>query len=344
VRKKSSLLGMTKQRARTLGFATVLAAASVTKSAAAQVHSPKAALVVTRGEGAQDCPDSATLAERVRTVAGASVIGAELDPAAIETWVQVAITRNFGGYSAQINTSGLRHGSRALEDLGPSCASLADAIAVTLAIFLDPYASALPAKMAQPAPTPPRPAELKAKPQQAADLPRRTRFFLNAGAGVALNLLHHALPLFVANAGLRLTPSWSLSLGGGYVLTDTVPSRGGEVELSLAFADLRGCGRAVGEAERAHLDWCLAARIGSLRGSGQSYTDSFSKRTAWLALAIGPEVVFPFTRSLSWILTGEAVLPVIRNGFDVQANGSRSLAFRPSAVGGSISLGVRGDL
>ena len=134
----------TKSFAAGIGLRLLVAAASGTSLAAAQTHSPRAALVVTRGEGAQDCPDSVLLAERVRAVAGASVISAELDSTRFETWVQVAITRNFGGYSAQISTSGARHGSRALDDLGPSCASLADAIAVTLAIFLDPYANVLP--------------------------------------------------------------------------------------------------------------------------------------------------------------------------------------------------------
>jgi hypothetical protein len=294
--------------------------------------------------GSQDCPDSAALAERVRGVAGANVISAELGPAPFETWVQVAVTRNFGGYSAQISTSGLRHGNRTLEDLGPSCASLADAIAVTLAIFLDPYANVPPPKAALPAVVPPSSPEPKAKPQSPAAPPHRSHFFLDAGAGITLNLLDHAMPVFAGNAGLHLTPSWSLSLGGGYVLTDTVASPGGEVELSLAYADLRGCGRALGASDRAHLDWCLAVMIGSLRGSGHGYADGASKGVAWSAMALGPDVIFPFTRSLSWILTGEAVLPLTRDGFDVQYQGSRSLAFRPSAVAGLISLGVRGDL
>ena len=152
------------------------------------------------------------------------------------------------------------------------------------------------------------------------------------------------MPVLAASAGLQLTPKWSLGLGGGYVLSDTLPSAGGEVELSLAYADLHGCGRALGEGDRAHLDWCVAVMIGSLGGSGQGYADTFSQRSLWLSAAIGPEVVFPFARSLSWILTGQAVLPVIRNGFAVQVNGSQNLAFRPSAVAGLISLGVRGDL
>jgi len=332
----------TKQFASRIGLRLLVAAASGTSFAAAQTHSPRAALVVTRGEGAQDCPDSVLLAERVRGVAGASVISAELGSTPFETWVQVAITRNFSGYSAQISTSGSRHGSRALEDLGPSCASLADAIAVTLAIFLDPYANVLPPAIAPPPSVPQRTQMPRATRAEGA--PPSRRLFLDAGAGLTLNVLQNVMPLLAGSAGLYLNPNWSLSLGGGFVLSDRVTSPGGEVELSLAYADLRGCGRALGQTEGAHLDWCLAAMIGSLRGTGLGYADRSSQRAAWLAVAVGPEIVLPFTRSLSWTLTGHAVLPVIRNGFDVQAKGERSLAFRPSAAGGLISLGMRGDL
>jgi hypothetical protein len=330
-----------KRRAHRVGLLLLMAATSEASLAAAQTSTPRAALVVTRGDGAQDCPDSVLLAERVRGVAGAQVISAELGSASFKTWVQVAITRNFSGYSAQISTSGLRHGKRALEDLGPSCASLADAIAVTLAIFLDPYANPLPPPAPPAVTVSPRSPEPKSQPPEA---PQPTRFFLSAGAGVTLNVLQHAMPLLAASAGLHPTSKWSLSLGGGVVLSDTSASAGGEVELSLTYADLRGCGRALGEAERAHLDWCLAAMFGSLRGSGRGYEEDLSKRASWLAAAVGPDIVFPFTRSLSWILTGEVVLPIIRNGFDVRTNGSQTLAFRPSAVGGMLSLGVRGEL
>jgi len=40
-------------------------------------QAPHASLVVTRGDGAEDCPDAATLAEQVHRVSGANVVGAE---------------------------------------------------------------------------------------------------------------------------------------------------------------------------------------------------------------------------------------------------------------------------
>lgn len=332
----------TKFRASYLGLLLVLATVSKGPLAVAQTQPPKAALIVTRGEGAQDCPDSAALAERVRAVAGANVVSAEPGTAAFQTWVQVAIARSFYGYGAQISTSGLHHGSRTLEDVGPSCANLADAIAVTLAIILDPYAGAPPPRAAAPAEVPMPRAAQKAKPPS--DAPRPSWFFLAAGAGVTLNVLDHAMPALAVTAGLRLSASWSLSLGGGYVFSDTVNSPGGEVELSLAYVDFGACGRALGEGGKAQLNWCLTTMLGSLRGSGQGYDNEYSKSSAWFSVGVGPEVVFPIARSFSWILTAEAVLPLVRSGFDVQTAGSQSPAFRPSSVGALVSLGVRGDL
>ena len=118
---------------------------------------PQASLVVTRGEGAEDCPDAASLAEQVHRVSGASVVQQGMSLAGRgSTWIQVAIVHNFGGYRAEISAGGLHHGARTLEDLGPGCASLADAITITIAIFLDPY-SAPPAPVCAPSTTPKAP-------------------------------------------------------------------------------------------------------------------------------------------------------------------------------------------
>jgi hypothetical protein len=327
--------------ARCCGFLLLLAAASEASPAAAQTQPPKAALIVTRGEGAQDCPDAAALAERVRGVAGANVLSSEVFATPFDTWVHVAVTRNLDGYSAQISTSGALHGNRGLQDLGPSCASLADAVAVTLAIFLDPYANAPPRKAAPVSCPPPAPV---AEPKLHSGEPLPKRFFLEASAGVTLNVLEHAMPLLVGTAGLQLSPNWSLSLTGGVVLTDSTNSPGGEVDLSLTYVDFTACGRTLGESDRAQLNWCLGAMLGSLRGSGRGYADEFSKRDLWLSAGLGPEVLFPVAHSLFWVLRAEALFPVVRNGFDVRARGVQSLAFRPSAVAELISLGVRGEL
>ena len=324
-----------------------IAVQSLPALCAAQTSAPRASLVVTRSDGAQGCPDAAALAEQVRGVAGSNVIGVGLSGAPsepVETWVQVAISHDFGGYRAQISTLGQHHGTRTLEDLGPGCSSLADAVAVTIAIFLDPYANA-------PAPVPPPPSQGVAPsappaPPSAKRTPHeeplwRSEPFLEASGGVTVGVLEHAEPLLNASIGLHLAERWSLALGVSHVFTD---SSGDAVDLSLSYGYLLGCGRALGTRARAHVDWCAAPLLGSLAGTGKNFSNNASKRVPWLAVAVGPQVTFPFGGSLSWVLSGQGVLPLIRQGFNADVADSPAPVFRTAAVAGLVSLGIRGEL
>ncbi len=322
-----------------------IAVLSLPALCAAQTQAPRASLVVTRGDGAQACPDAATLAEQVRGVAGANVIAAGLggtptEP--METWVQVAIAHDFGGYRAQISTLGLHHGTRTLEDLGPGCSSLADAVAVTIAIFLDPYANT---------PMPPAAVIVSAPAAPAAPKPAphtqpvwRLEPFLDASGGVAVRMLEHSEPLLSASIGLHLTERWSLALGGSYVFPDTKQNDARKIALKLSYGYLLGCGRALGTREGARVDWCVAPLLGSLGGRGEGYTSTSSRRLFWLAVAAGPQAVFPFGGLLSGVLMGQAVLPLTRHGFDEEAAGTRTTVFAPAAVAGLVSFGIRGEL
>jgi hypothetical protein len=332
--------------ARWLGLLSALASLIVPSRGAAQVppvadtaQSPHASLVVTRGEGAEDCPDAAGLREQVQRVAGAGVLSTGMSSAtANDTWIQVVIVHNFGGYRAEISAGGLHRGRRTLEDLGPSCASLADAVAITIAIFLDPYATS-PAPRATPARVA-APAAAKAK-RVSSWTPRLT---IELSAGAAVSVLSHTEPQAAASVGLRISERWSLALGGAFVFPDALSFEGGQIDLGLSYALLLACGRALGGAEGARVDWCAAPLLGSLRGSGRGYTSHQSERALWSALAVGPDAVFPFSRSLAWTLGVLGVLPLVRQGFDVENAGVRSNAFRSSAVAALFTLGVRGEL
>ena len=335
----------TEVRSACSGVLAALAVLSLPALCAAQTSGPRASLVVTRGEGAQACPDAATLAEQVRAVVGANVIGVELastpeEP--VETWVQVAITHDFGGYRALISTLGRHQGTRTLEDLGPGCASLADAMALTIAIFLDPYSSTpLPPRVAavETAPVPP-PVKPTPREQPAAHLEP----FVDLFGGVA-SMLEHSEPVLGLSFGLYLTDRWSLALGGSYVFSDTKSNDGGHITLGLTYGYALGCGRVLGARDGARVDWCGAPLLGSLSGGGIDYTSSNdSKSRFWLAVAAGPQIVFPFSSSLSGVLAAQAVLPLIRRGFDDEVAGNRGTVFTPEAAAGLASFGIRGAL
>jgi hypothetical protein len=277
------------------------------------------------------------------------VLAAGLATTPTETWIQVAIAHDFGGYRAQVGAFGRHQGARTLEDLGPGCASLADAIAITLAIFLDPYANTpLPSLTPSAAPSPPQAPVLEPHPTRkrpvARVLPWLPRWFLDASGGAAFQLLEHSQPLLTGNFGLRISPRWSLALGATFVLPDTKQSSDGAIRLTLSYGYLLGCGRALGSRDGARMDWCAAPLLGSLGGKGQNYRSNFGKHAVWLAIAAGPQVVFPFSNSLSWVLAGQGVVPLLQQGFDVQSRGVRSNAYRSAAVAGVVSLGIRGTL
>ncbi len=301
---------------------------------------PHASLVVTRGAGADGCPDAATLADQVQRVSGARVVQAGVSGAPPDTWIEVAIVRDFAGYRAELRAGGQHHGARTLEDLGPGCSSLADAVTVTIAIFLDPYANA---GAPQPAPTPPRaPAVTRARaptPQR-----RTPHFALELGGGAGFSLLQHTEPLLATHIAWRASERWSLVLGGSFVFPDSISEQSRSVDLGLSFALLLGCARSLGGAESAHVDWCAGPLLGSLWGKGVGYESSVTKRAGWSALGSGPEIVLPFTTSLAWSLSALAALPLTRSGFDVQNAGTVSNVFRSPAVAGLVSVGVRGEL
>jgi hypothetical protein len=302
-------------------------------------------LVVTRGEGADDCPDAANLAEQVRQLTGASVVDTELlSNGSHETWIQVAIVRNFSGYRAEIQAGGLHHGNRSLEDLGPSCASLADAITVTIAIFLDPYAVG-PAPPATP-PQIPCPPPLKAIPRRPSrgEPQWQPRLSLDLAGGASFGMLEHTAPLIAGRVGWRATERWSLAVGGAFLFPDSVSSDHGTADLGLSYGYLVGCARALGDARRARFDWCAGPLLGSLYGTGRGFVQTSTKRALWAAVAAGPEVLLPFTSGLAWSLAGLGVLPLARQGFDVESMGERRNVFHSSAVAAQISLGVRGEL
>ena len=336
-----------------LSLLSVPRGASAEESSAPSVAAAQhASLVVTRGEGAEDCPNAATLVLQVQRVAGASVMSSgtqatesnvQAEPAPrIDTYIQVAITRGLGGYRAEINAGGRHHGTRTLEDLGPGCSSLTDAVVITLAIFLDPYSAT---SSSRPEPPPSAPVVPPA-PKKAVISPIRTKphGLFDLLGGVSLGMLAEAAPLIGARFGLRFADRYSLALGAAFVFPDAVSAQGGTVDLGLSYVTLLGCARSLGEATGSHLDFCVAPLFGSMYGAGRGYQSHSTRRSPWSAIAAGPELVLPFVGGLSWTMSVEAALPLIRPGFDVEGAAGRHPAFKESAAVGSFTLGVRGEL
>jgi hypothetical protein len=168
--------------------------------------------------------------------------------------------------------------------------------------------------------------------------------FIDASGGAGFALLEHSQPLLSGSFGMRLNPRWSLAVGGTFVFPDTKATNDGNIALKLSYGHLLGCGRALGSGNGTRIDWCAGPLLGSLAGRGQSFRSNFSERALWVAVAVGPQVVFPFSSSFAWVLGAQGLVPLVRQGFDVQTLGVRSNAYRSAAVAGLVTLGIRGTL
>ncbi len=341
-------------------LASVVAAMTLAATAArAHAHEARASLVVTRGEGAEDCPNTDALAARMTAIAGQEIASpADAEPRA--TWINVELLRVLAGYRAVISTRGERKGTRTIEDVGSDCKSLSDAVAIALVMLLDPGVSLEP-KPAPPTPVAnvtPEPAPPQADPaarsaRAAADFgaaePRSTapRFGAEASGGATLAVLEHAVPLLEGGARLRLG-WWSFGTGVGYVFPDRVADdrvaeapRG--VELELVYAYARACG-ALFTNEQSRLELCAEPMAGSLRGEGDGYSETDPRRLLWSAVAATAELYTRLSGPLLWSARVRVLVPVVRHGFSVELPEGRARAFTMPPLGGTLSLGVATEL
>lgn len=315
--------------------------AFATCTSVASAEPPRGSLVVTRDDGARDCPDGAGLAERVRLMSGTSMVDAAPTEAR-DTWIQVELTRAFGGYRALISVQGRRQGKRTIDDVGPGCSSLADAVAITLVMLLDP-------ELEPPPPPPPRapgPLISRETPRAAPPAPAPPSFVLGAelAAGLSFAVLDGSAPFAEGGARLQLGRFVSFGAGGGFVFSDRVRFGTGSIDLELGYAYLRGCG-SVFSTPRARLELCVQPMLGSLRGGGNEYARIDASSVLWPAAAALAEVYGPFSATAFWSLRVLALTPLVTDhGFSVLSAGERKSAFELPPAGAMLSVGVRADL
>lgn len=127
----------------------------------ARAAGARASLAVHREVGAETCANTDELAALVESVAGSRVItGPEPKPIHLD----VRIRREGGGYKSVIELSGARSGTRALDDEGPGCDVLSQALAVTISVLLDTAVDVEPPPPKPRAPEPPPPTPVLAPP------------------------------------------------------------------------------------------------------------------------------------------------------------------------------------
>src|SRR6188768_386541 len=196
------------------------------------------ALRVERAPGAEDCADAANLGERIARIRG------RVDTPK-NSHYEVHFSRTADTFSASIHSGPNGEGQRELTGPGPTCASLAQATAVTLALLFDSdEASATRAEPEPPAPAAPPPAviapRVEAPPQVAARPPARLRGTLSLGAAGLAFVLRPLAPAFVAEMGLSYQRVRT-GLGALWVPTQSLTLEPGHVDESLLAGTARAC-------------------------------------------------------------------------------------------------------
>jgi hypothetical protein len=300
-----------------------------------------------RGQSALDlawtaptgCPDRAEVLAHVH----------RLVPAAPPTSlaVKASVRQADQGFRVDLEMQGAASGGRTLR--ASTCASVARATALVIALALDPSASLEPEDdppPPQPAIPPPRP-EPPPRPTRPPTSPVPTGpdrdglhplLFATVGAerallpGVAPNV---ALGFGVTfgpvrtDLGLRITPTRSTSL-------TNVPGAG--ISVGAMDLALRACGRLVDRSIALH--GCAAARAVRFSGEAFGVTESYRERAYTLAIEPGFVARFPARSRFGLELDLALVVPVTRPDFVVTRLGADISAFRVSALGGRAGIGA----
>jgi hypothetical protein len=335
-----------------------------------------AGLVVTRGEGATQCPD----AEQLRRHALASAARSLPSPAHAYL---VSFERAAGSYRAEI-VDGTVGRTRRLEDTGPACGPLGQAVAVVLATMWGseqsetsaspaaaPSASPSSAASASPAnpdktasdkaaadkaaadkatadnaavsPSPPAsPQTTEANPGEperavSPSTSRRPRWVFGAGGALAAAIVRPAAPALFGNAAIELAHA-SFAAGILWIPEQRIDVAPGWIEVRLVAGSVGACAF-MGDATE--LGACAKILGGQLHAAAAGYSSGSAHGRPWLA--IEPEIFADrvlVARVRARAAAGLTV-PLHAETFSVTGAGG---AYDTPAVGGLFSLSLEAEV
>jgi hypothetical protein len=280
---------------------------------------------VSRADDAADCPDEVALAASIERI-----LGGRPASSARGITADVAFARRGAPYVATIRLHGEKEGERTIEDAGPSCDALAEAVAVTMALVLD--ARNVPRPEPEPVPAP-----VPARDEETRPLARRvTSGWIAAFAGPAFGLV--GAPSLVVGPEFGFEPfrHWSFRAGAEGVLPRSTDSGTGSVRVSLIAVHVAICGSLAPLDAKVRPALCARGAAGSLSGEGRGYQSESDARFTWFAAGGAAEVGGRLSR-LVWGLEGGVLVPVRRQSFSVEPSG---IAYESSPVAGFVTARV----
>jgi hypothetical protein len=311
-----------------LALLSVLAIACVFRSRASAQAERELELA---WRSAPECPDAAWADRRMRERLGRAPDGTREGPG---LKARAELTRAGDRFSLTLLTTlGDAASERQLE--AATCADLAEAAVLMVALAVDPDAVARSEAGAPPEPAhdDERPPALTPAPPAPPPAPRS----LHWAAGAALLGSRGDQPGWGIGAAAFMAREWAwlrVELAGLWLL----PRAGseapavGRVRVSLWALRPTMCASSQGRALR--LGGCLGAELGRVGGVGRSLGESLQDHTLWGALSAGPRGTWRITRRLGLVLEALAVFPVFQPRFvttDATGTAERQL-YAPAPV------------
>ena len=218
------------------------------------------------------------------------------------------------------------------------CHALADAMALKVALAIDPLAVAdAVQRPEQPVQTPPP--KVASPPPVAARPPNRIA--VRVVGGVGIGPLPGATPGTGVCGSLQL-PSFRLELGGEafwggvahYVALENVGA-----DLSVFMAAARGC--ATPGNERWTLAICGGLELGVMRGKGFGVDATSASSGVWGGVVAGPAVQFKMTRRLALWVEADATFTLLKPEFHMRNLGT---LYEPTTSGARTAIGFEVNL
>lgn len=290
-------------------------------------------LSVTREAGAESCPDTAALLAHVERVRGHRTTG--------ETGAyHVHFSHHGGAFRATIRV-GESSGTRELRDRGASCASLEQAVAVTLALLLDSDAlesSSPPPTPPAPPPPAPLPERAPAPPPEPERVRRAVSLSLSLGAGGLFGVVQPIAPVALAELGIGVE-RFRTSIGVMWMPAQRLDFGPGSLNETLIGGVARTCLTAWRGAPL-RFDLCSGVYAGVLKVEARGYTRDDAVEETWLAVPLGVALTGG-SPALGIELGGSALLPLRHHDFAIDNLG---VAYRSWPVGVLLSLRAVGSL
>lgn len=286
------------------------------------------AIQVERATGAESCPDATRLVEQVAAIRNHADL-----PGSGGYVVSFVHTGEL--YRATIRTGPNGDSQRVLEDSGATCAALAQATAVTLALLFDSRADAAP----EPEPEPAQPTPAAVKPRASnpvlLESPRNaTRIdgMLSLGVSGVLGVLRPVAPGFSGEFGLRATRVRA-GLGILWVPTQTLELDPGHVDESLLAGTARAC-LALLPAAGFDVSLCTGLLVGVVEAKSAGFTQNARRLRSWLSVPLELSLA-GLSGAMGWELSAAALGSLVHHDFEVDGLGA---PYHAPRVGGLVTL------